>query len=291
MRPTPRNTAPSRPANRPPPPPPQKGSRRGDSNDSDDDSSDSDSPLPPITFRWLTGYPRPKLNAATIFIDLPVELRVRVYELVFHGAEQHLAHFTDPPLVVAYPALRAEMLAEYLKSAKLIAIVRTNLKPEEEPSEVIVPNEFARAHFANDCDLPAGKLGLRRSLKTKLDASHGTMEPVMYHIDLRRYSYSTTLDVVEDVDPEDQHYDEVRLSTSDTPPSGRRYHYDSAVTLQRNGGYDRVFLDVWNDKIAVPVRALAWDIVKRPGFCGFTLKDIKELAREFRLNDSTWERQ
>ncbi|SMY28153.1 unnamed protein product [Zymoseptoria tritici ST99CH_1A5] len=277
----------------------------GDSDVSDDDSSDSDSPLPLITFPWLTGYPLPKPNASKTFLDLPVELRVRVYDLVFHGAEQHLAHFTDPPLVKVYPSLRAEMLPEYLKSAKLIVIVRTNLESEEEPSEVIVPNHFARAHFGNDYDLPAGKLGLRRSLKTKLDARHGTMEPVVYHIDFRSYSYSTTLDVDEKVDPDDMYYDEVRLSDSDTPPPGRPYHHDSSITLRWDrvaglrvsklepvhSGYDRNFLDVWNDKIAVPVRALAWDIVKRPGFCGFTLKDIKEVAREFRLDDPMWKRQ
>ncbi|SMR58943.1 unnamed protein product [Zymoseptoria tritici ST99CH_1E4] len=315
-------------------PPPRKGTRRGlrssgktagyrsssddssdgssssdesDQEDAEEDSDDSDDsnhsqesedfvpPLPPITFPWLVGYPPYKENPSTTFPDLPPELRSAIYEMLWEDDEQHIAYFVEPPLAKAYPMLRPEILPEYLKLAKLIVIVRSNFQYDEIASTVhCIVSQEASWEWANDYDLPAGKIHLHREVKRNLDASDGVREPVFYHIEVRSFDMSRVMESAFDV--------EVHDSESKTDYPGRRFHYDASVTFKWDttsslrvskvgpfGINNANFQGDWIRRIARPVRATAWEIVNRPGFCGFTLRDLKDLAWGFRLIDSNWE--
>ncbi|KJX95541.1 hypothetical protein TI39_contig4106g00025 [Zymoseptoria brevis] len=272
--------------------------------DDSDDSEDSDEseepedfvpPLPPIAFPWLVGYPPYKENPSTTFPDLPPELRSAIYEMLFHDDEQHIAYFVEPPLAKAYPMLRAEILPEYLKLAKLIVIVRSNFQYDDDASTVhCIASDAAARYWANDYDLPAGKVHLSRTAKRNLDASNGSREPALYHIEFRSFDMSRVMETTwHNLDPE------LHESISKTDHPGRRFHYDASIALDWDtisklrvskinpfGFNDNGFEREWMRRIARPVRAAAWEIVKRPGFCGFTLRDLKNLAWEFRLVDA-----
>jgi hypothetical protein len=229
-------------------------------------------------------------DSSATFLTLPIELRLRIYGLTFQDAQQHLAHFTDPPLIEAFPELRAEALPEYLKVARLLVIVRSEYLTLAATRVQDRPSDLARNSYGNNYHIPAGRLSLPLKVELDLNANNGAVEPVLHRLEFRIFHNSDVASVREnsfrDVPPWR------KLSVSDTPYPVRPYHYDASISVQwdkKTGlkvsrepfccGNSRFSISAeWAVDAAEPLEALAGWMVNREGFCGFTVKDVKKLA-------------